>query len=63
MLCTGEDDMATLTNDGVLLQMFSLVQLDACLTQFHETHKCLLFVWEALSCDIVVNVPQDGPER
>lgn len=55
--------MVTLTNDSYLLQMFSVVQLDACLLQVQKTHECLLFVWEALCCDNVVNVPHDRPER
>lgn len=38
-----EDDIATLTNYLDLLQMFSLVQLDACLPQVQKTHECLLF--------------------
>lgn len=38
-----EDDIATLTNDLDLPQMFSLVQLDACLPQVQKTHECLLF--------------------
>lgn len=38
-----ENYIATLTNDLDLLQMFSLVQLDACLPQVQKTHECLLF--------------------
>lgn len=55
--------MVTLTNESYLLQMFPVVQLGACLQQVQKTHECLLFVWIALCCDNVVNVPQDRPER